>query len=284
MQTTDYTVKRPDGYTLNGLGWFKPKSRGTVVIAHGINEHIGRYTHVAECLNDSGFSAVGVDHRGHGRSDAGKARTSNIRRFDTFVDDYIAVIEQVRSEREGPVIALGHSMGGLIAARALLRIQDDLDAAILSGPALKIPTDMSPLMLNLSLGLARVLPFLNAPAGDGDGLSRDPTVHAAFQDDIYCIQQPIKLGIARQIYLLAEETRAQASEVRLPLLVMHGAADRITSPDGSRQFVEEASSQDKEFVLWADDKHEIFNELDREAVLAKLVGWLQTRFPERHQA
>ncbi len=149
-------------------------AKATVVIAHGINEHIGRYEHVADALNSAGYAVVGVDHRGHGRSDNGKPRTSNIKRFDTFVDDYIDTITQVKRGTTGPVIALGHSMGGLIAARAALRIQPELAALVLTGPALRIPTDLSGFQLRASLLAARILPFLNAPAGPIDGLSRDP--------------------------------------------------------------------------------------------------------------
>ncbi len=79
--------------------------------------------------------------------------------------------------------------------------------------------------------------------------------------------------------LLSDATRARASEITLPLLVMHGGADRITMPEGSIEFVADAKSPDKEFVSWPEDQHEIFNELDREAVLARLTSWLNGRFP-----
>ncbi|HYP61520.1 MAG TPA: alpha/beta hydrolase, partial [Thermomicrobiales bacterium] len=85
--------------------------------------------------------------------------------------------------------------------------------------------------------------------------------------------------IARQLYELSEETRSRASEIRVPLLVMHGGADPITDPEGSREFVANAASADKEFVLWPDDLHEIFNELDQDAVISRMIDWLNARFP-----
>lgn len=245
-----------------------------MVIAHGINEHIGRYAHVAAALNRAGYSVVGVDHRGHGRSDGGKPRTSNVRRFDQFVDDYIAVNDVVLRESGGPVVVLGHSMGGLIAARAALRIQERLAGLILSGPALRIPTDLSGIALRVSLAVARLAPFLRAPGGESAALSRNPEVREAFARDDLCIQEPVRLGIARQLYLLSEETRRQASEIRLPLLVMHGAADVITDPTGSEAFVRDAQSSDKEYVSWPDDHHEIFNEMDAEIIIARMIAWL----------
>jgi lysophospholipase len=267
------------GAELRGLRWSISDPRAVVAVAHGINEHIGRYEHVAVAMNAAGYSVVGVDHRGHGRSAAEGKRTSNIRRFDTFVDDYIALIDRLRTEQDCPVVALGHSMGGLVVARAGLRAQDRMAAMVLSGPALKLPMRFGPVRLRLSIALARLLPFLSMPVAEIDGLSRNPEVRARFLEDPLTIRDPVKLGIARQLYLLSEETRRRAGEIRVPLLVMHGEDDPITDPSGSREFVANANSPDKEFVSWPGDQHEIFNEIDQDAVLTTLIEWLNQRFP-----
>jgi acylglycerol lipase len=274
----DYVLSITGG-ELRGSSWPVSAPRAVIALAHGINEHVGRYEHVARSVNQAGYSMVGVDHRGHGRSGEQGKLTSNIRRFDTYVDDYIALIDRLGREQDRPVIALGHSMGGLIAARAALRAQDRMAALVLSGPALKLPMPSNPVLLQVALTVARVLPFMKAPVRDMDGLSRNPDIRARMRKDALCIQEPIRLGIARQLYLFAEETRSRASEVRVPLLVMHGGADPITDPEGSREFVANASSTDKEFVLWPEDHHEIFNELDQEQVLKRLTDWLDDRFP-----
>ena len=277
MQQRDYRIDVP-GAILRGLSWPVPRARAIVILAHGINEHMGRYADVAAALNSAGFAVLGVDHRGHGRSGVDGKRTSNIRRFDTFVDDYIALIDRLHREQERPLVALGHSMGGLIVARAMLRAQDRMAAAILTGPALKLPMPLGPYRLRVMLLVARLFPFLSLPPSELDGLSRDPQVRARVLEDELSIKGPVRYGIARQLYLLSEETRRRASEVRIPLLVMHGAADRITDPAGSQEFVANAKSPDKEFVSWPEDLHEIFNELDRDAVIARMIDWLDHRF------
>jgi len=274
----DY-VLAVDGATLRGRSWPVPNPRAVIALAHGIHEHVGRYGHVAAALNDAGYSVVGVDDRGHGRSAEDGKRTSNIRRFDTFVDDYIALVDRLRTEQERPIVALGHSMGGLIVARAALRAQDRMAAVVLSGPALKLPMPLTPRKLRLMLAVSHIAPFLSLPKGDLDGLSRNPAVRASTLDDPLCINAPVRLGIARQLYELSEETRSRAREIRVPLLVMHGGADPITDPEGSREFVANAASADKEFVLWPDDLHEIFNELDQDAVISRMIDWLNARFP-----
>jgi alpha-beta hydrolase superfamily lysophospholipase len=104
-------------------------------------------------------------------------------------------------------------------------------------------------------------------------------VREAFANDPYCINEPIRLGIASQLFIKAEQTRAHASEITVPLLVMHGEADQITDPNGSREFVDRASSSDKTFITFPEDYHEIFNEMDRAQVIQTLVDWLTDRFP-----
>lgn len=262
---------------LAGSAWRVARPRATVVVAHGVNEHLGRHAGVVEALTGAGFSVVGHDHRGHGRSEG---RRGHVDDFDDYARDLVALVARERGlAPNDEVVALGHSMGGLIAARAALSAQDQLAALVLSAPALAIGGGMPGWQRQVFLLMGRFLGHLPTPAGKPGGLSRDPAVEEAFGRDPLNNLERTRLRLARQIYLGGEDARARAGELRLPLLVMHGTADPITDPAGSKAFVARAASADKELRLWPDSRHEIFNDLDKAEALAYLVGWLEARFP-----
>src|SRR5438105_9601504 len=120
------TLTTADGLLLHVQHWpAAAPARGSVLIMHGLGEHIGRHAHVAARLNRAGWNVVGYDHRGHGRSGGAKGRLND---GEDLVRDLALVIDAVRvripecaarrySNERGPLVLLGHSLGGLIAAR-----------------------------------------------------------------------------------------------------------------------------------------------------------------------
>ena len=269
------------GVELTGAAWRVASPRATVVVAHGVNEHLGRYGGVVEALTEAGFSVVGHDHRGHGRSEG---RRGHVADFDDYARDLVALFARERELAPGGhVVALGHSMGGLIAARAALMAQDRLAALVLSAPALSIGGALPGWQRRAFLLMGRFLGRLPTPPGKPGVLSRDPAVEKAFGRDPLNNRERTRLRLARQIYLGGEDARARAGALRLPLPVMHGTADTITDPWGSEAFVAGAASADKELRLWPDSRHEIFNDLDKAEALVYLVAWLEVRFPRREE-
>jgi alpha-beta hydrolase superfamily lysophospholipase len=115
------------------------------------------------------------------------------------------------------------------------------------------------------------LPLLPATPGL---LSHDPEVERRMQADPLCYHGRIRLGLARELYLAAADSRNNFAEITLPFLVMHGAADQITSPRGSELLYQQARSTDKTLKLWPEDRHEIFNEIDADAVIGVMCDWL----------
>lgn len=248
-------------------------AKAILVLVHGKDEHIGRYWHVIAVLNESGYAVFAHDHRGHGRSDGPRGV---IDRFDDYVDDLDLLVEHARAQHPDlPIYLLGHSMGGLIATRYALAHQSKLSGLILSGPALLIGEHEPAWKKRLMVLLGRIAPNLRISTSEPGMLSRNPEVERAFSADPLCNNERTRLGFARALYLAAEATRPRAAELSLPLLIMHGDADRLTSPRGSIAFFNAAGSPDKTLKLWPDNRHEIFNDLNSASVITFMLQWLE---------
>ena len=146
-----------DGTRLSGTSWRAPgTSKALVALAHGVAEHSGRYEHVIAALRVHGYGVYAMDHRGHGRSGGPRA---SIARFDDYVDDFDLLVQRARQQHPTtPVFVLGHSMGGLIAARYALRHQAELAGLVLSGPVLVIDEHVPRWQKRLLLAIARIAP------------------------------------------------------------------------------------------------------------------------------
>jgi acylglycerol lipase len=264
------------GVQLKGTRFLPARTlRAVIALAHGINDHSGRYCHVIDALVEQDFAVYVIDLRGHGRSEGPR---SQIGRFDDFVDDFeLLTVQAVSEQKDKPFYVLGHSMGGLIATRYALRHQAEMAGLILSAPAILIDENTSPIMRNILLGLARIGPnWALLPERNGL-LSRDPEVERKKKTDPLAGNVKISLGTARALLIASEETRKQTSQLSLPLLVMHGADDTLTFPSGSRMLVEQAASQDKTLKIWPGLRHEIFNEPEGPEVIDYLIEWLEKR-------
>lgn len=249
--------------------------KAVVVLAHGYAEHVGRYAHVIAALVERGYAVVALDHRGHGHSDGPRAV---VRRFDDYVDDLHLLVRRTATNHPAlPLFLLGHSMGGLIAVRYALRHQADLAGLVLSGAALQVGDDVSPLAKRVGAVIARVAPNLPLIPARTGVLSRDPEVERRFAADPLCYRGRTKARLAHELYRAGLEARAHLDRLTLPLLIMHGAADTLTNPAGSTLLHERARSPDKTLVLWPEFRHEIFNEPGGDAVIARLADWLDAR-------
>lgn len=274
------TLTTADGLALHVHPWPRSEARGTVLIVHGLGEHGGRYGHVAQQLNAWGWNVAGYDHRGHGRS--GGARGC-IGRDDALLEDLAAVIDAVRAACPGRLLLLGHSMGGLIAARFVAeglqpqpaRWHRQVDALVLSSPALA--ADMNALQKLLLATLGRLAPDL--AVGNGlkpEWVSRDASVVQAYVADPL-VHDRITPRLARFILDGGELVRRLAPRWRVPTLLMWAGSDRCVAPRGSAEFAAAAPSAVVEAQVFAPLYHEIFNEPEQAQVFARLHEWLLQR-------
>jgi alpha-beta hydrolase superfamily lysophospholipase len=271
------TLTTHDGLTLQLREWPVPDARGTVVIVHGLGEHIGRHAHVAARLNAEGWSVVGHDQRGHGASEGPRGALGHA---DDFLADLALVIDLARSRHAGPLVLLGHSLGGLIASRFVLGTpgaawRREVDSLVLSSPAL------DPGMNAFQKGLLALLGPIAPNLAVNNGLkpawiSRDPAVVRAYQADPL-VHDRVTPRLARFIVDGGEAVRAAAAAWRVPTLLMWAGSDRCVAPAGSAAF---AAAAQRDVVSSREFKplfHEIFNEPEQAEVFGVLTAWLAER-------
>ena len=243
--------------------------RGTLLISHGLGEHRRRYAHVAEQLATAGFVVAVPDHRGHGRSDGPRAGCT---RFHDYTDDLHAVAGAVAAIGL-PVFVLGHSMGGTIALEYALQYGDEVNGLVLSGAAVQ-PGAQPKLLLEFAKLLSRIAPGLPTARLETAAISRDPDVVAAYTADPLVFHGKVPAGLAGGLLRIMDTFPGRLPDLRVPLLVLHGADDRLTSPDGTRLVHRLAGSPDKQITIYDGLYHEIFNEPEKDVVIGDVERWL----------
>ena len=284
-------LRTVDGLPLHGRQWIKPgngKARGTLLIVHGLGEHIGRYEAMAARLNAWGWHVAGFDLRGHGAS--GGAR-GDVADAGQLLQDLALVIDAVRDDAllgTGPLLLLGHSMGGLIAARfvagGLAGAQLEklpqwfrpVDGLVLSSPALDPGMSLWQ-RLQLRLGVA-LAPHLAVSNGlNPEWISRDAAVVQAYKADPL-VHDRITPALAKLIVDGGLHLRAHAPAWKMPTLLLWAGSDRCVAPAGSAAFAAAAPPASLRALCFEAMFHEIFNEPEREQVYAALESWLNDCF------
>ncbi|MGH3358940.1 MAG: lysophospholipase [Nocardioidaceae bacterium] len=243
--------------------WDHEAPTWVAVLVHGYGEHLGRYQHVAEHLIGEGATVVGPDHQGDGLSAGERVLVAD---YETVVDDLHTVVETVRQAHPGlPVVLIGHSMGGMIAARYAQVNGDLLAALVLSGPVLGSwhPT-----------GLADRDRIPDDPL-DVSALSRDPAVGEAYSADPLVWHGPFKRttlrALATELATINDGGRLGA----LATLWVHGAADELVPIGPSRYGIERITGSDFTERVFDGARHEVFNETNRDEVLATVTAFVR---------
>jgi alpha-beta hydrolase superfamily lysophospholipase len=245
-------------------------SRGTVLLVHGLGEHMGRYAHVAKHLNDWGFSVRGYDHFGHGLSTGARGGLPSDSRM---LDDLAKVIADTRQNMTAgePLVLMGHSMGGGVVGRFVSLNIAPVDALVMSSPAL------DPGLNVIQKALLAILPKIAPNLRIGNGLNpnyicRDAGVVAAYLADPL-VHDRISARLARVIAVSGAATIQTAPQWATPTLLMFAGEDKFVSPAGSRAFGAAAPACVKT-QAFEHMYHEIFNAPDQAQVFSVLKTWL----------
>ncbi|HLT62623.1 MAG TPA: alpha/beta fold hydrolase [Microlunatus sp.] len=247
--------------------WPVPEPTWVAVLVHGYGEHLGRYPHVAERLNAAGAAVLGPDHQGHGRSAGERVLITD---FETVVDDLDAVVDLAAAAHPGlPVIMIGHSMGGMIAARYAQRHRDRLTALVLSGPVLGswAPTELAD---------AETIP--DEPL-DTSTLSRDDRVGEVYAADPLVWHGPFQRPMLRAIAATLETIDAGGDLGDLPTLWVHGEADTLVPIGPTRAGIDRIRGSRLTAIGYPEARHEVFNETNSAAVLDDVVSFCLASLP-----
>ena len=249
-------------------------ARAVLVNIHGLGDHSGLYPTLVEYFRQRDIAVHAMDLRGNGRSGGQRAY---IEHWEEYREDLRRFVTLVREEEPGrPLFLLGNSLGGLIVLEYALHHPEGLRGVIAASPPLGRLGVPAPL-LALGRVLSRVWPRFSLRTGmDLSGLARDPVVaETVLADPLFH-----RVGTARlSTEVVAAIARVQAAAPRfpLPLLVVHGSADRMVPPDGSREFVARVGHPDRELREYAGAFHVLFADLDHLRVLTDVERWIEAR-------
>lgn len=248
---------------LVGRSWSPAHAQWIAVLCHGYGEHVGRYEGAARTLNDAGAAVYGADHVGHGRSNGQRALIPD---YEPVVTDLHRVVEHAREQHPGlPVVLIGHSMGGMIAARYTQRYGGGLAATVLSGPVLgswHVVDDLLPLEEIPSTPI------------DPATLSRDAAVGEAYAADELVWHGDFKRPTLRGMHEAMATIDAAGSIGDIPLLHLHGEDDQLVPPAPSLDGLQRLRGSATEVVTYPGARHEIFLETNRDQVLADVVAFV----------
>jgi len=243
-----------------------------ILLVHGLGEHAGRYAEWAKRFNDTGVEMRSFDLPGHGLSGGKRGVVPS---FDVLFDIIGSRLEKIKAERPGvPLFLYGHSLGGGIVLDYLIRRKPSLCGAIVTSPWISLTVPPPPLKVMMATTLKRIIPDMTSSSGlNADYLSHDKHVVSDYVTDPL-VHNRISFRLFTEALKASDEVLKGAAGISLPVLILHGRSDMITSPAGS---VEAASSMPSSILkLWDDGYHELHNEPFRDDHFTFIREWIDT--------
>jgi acylglycerol lipase len=258
-------------YFQNWLPESEPKA--ILFIVHGLAEHSGRYMNIVNHFVPLNYGVYGIDHLGHGKSDGTRVFVD---RFEDYIKPLKVYLDMIHLwQPRKPIFLVGHSMGGLISAVFLLDYQAELKGAVLSGSAVKVPSNITPATVFVGKMLSILVPKFGLIGVDADGICRDRAVVQAYVNDPMVHRGKTTARLAAEMLKAMQLVMAQASRITLPIMLVQGGADRLVDPAGSQMLYDAVSSGDKSIRIYDGFFHEVFNEPECARVLRDVETWIE---------
>ena len=271
-KTSSFTNKA--GQNIFYRNWKSISSpKGIMLIVHGLNSHSGYYEHFALQLNEANYEVYAIDLRGRGHSAGERYYVSDYR---NIVEDIDQLLEIAKSANPAiPVFLFGHSAGGVFASVYAVDHQHKLRGLISASFAFQVPAPGFALAA-IRL-LSHIIPHTRLVKLNNADFTRNKSVVEAMNNDPLLANEKQPAKTMQQLLLASEYLKKEMREIKLPLLILHGTADKATKPSGSKYFMEHASSTDKQLKLYEGHYHDLLNDKDNGIVIGDILQWLNER-------
>jgi acylglycerol lipase len=271
----DESFKGVGGLNIHATSW-RPEGktpRAAVVLVHGFNSHSGYYHWVAAQMVAKDLVVYALDHRGRGKSDGERYY---VEKFTDYVEDVATLVKTAKSRDPGlPVFMLGHSAGGVISCGYALEHQSEIAGLICESFAFQVyAPDFALAVLK---GLSHVAPHAHVLKLKTEDFSRDPKVVEAMLSDPLIAHEVQPTQTVAEMVRADERLKRDFHLITLPVLILHGTADKVTKPGGSQLFYDKAGSTDKTLKLYEGYAHDPLSDLGKEVVMGDILAWIDAR-------
>lgn len=269
----DTMKEKINGISILIRNWTIDKPKATVLLVHGYGEHSGRYEETAKRLNDAGYSVYSYDRRGEGQSEG---LNGHIQSINNHVMDLIEMRKCVAVK--GKFFIMAHSLGALVSLTYLLDHKPtDIDGVVLSSPFIKIDDGTAPILQKLAGLIAAIFPKLPTIALDVNLISRDPKEVEKYVDDPLIFHGKTNAKTGYEMIKAIKHVQSKFAKFDLPFIILHGSADKLADPQGSKWLYERSKSKDKKLTILDGLYHETMREPEKEQFFNGVLSWLDAR-------
>ena len=272
-QTTSFFRNNRGKHVFYRIWITHSEPKGLLLIIHGLNSHSGYYQNFASELSENGFGVYAMDLQGSGRSDGERYYISDYEDIVTDID-FLFDIARARHSKV-PIFLFGHSAGGVFASVYAVDYQPKLNGLISASFAFQIPAPGFALAIMKLLGY--IIPHARLIRLNNADFSRDESFVNAMNNDPLLADEKQPAKTMQQLLLAAAYLEKEMPEIEIPLLILHGSADKATKPAGSKYFMEHASSTDKQFKLYEGYYHDLLNDKYSRIIVKDIMRWLIER-------
>jgi alpha-beta hydrolase superfamily lysophospholipase len=259
---------------LSACGWSPSVAPDAMLgIVHGVGEHYGRYGRLIGALTHAGVEVCAFDQRGHGRSEG---RRGHIDAWSNYRDDLATFVRSIREMSPGvPLFLYGHSMGALVVLDFVLHAPNMVDGVIASAPPFEPRGINAPWRIALAKLLSHVWPTFSVESRvPVEMLSREPAVHEACANDVL-LHSRVTVRWGTEILRTIELVCKRANDIRVPIMLVHGGADPLVAADGTRDFFDGLTVDDRELYIYDDALHEPHNDLCWRELVRDVEQWIR---------